>query len=298
MPCPRAGIIAAIWTPTDGHGQVLGEALQTNLDFLRARGIHGLMVLGSTGEFLHLEPPARQAFLRRVKAGAGPLPLIANVTHIAPAVVAALAGDAAAAGADAIALLPPPFYRIAQSDLAEFLLRAADAAQLPLLIYNFPERCGNRVNPETIATVADRTPVFAVKQSGDEFGYHRELAALAREKDFSLFSGADTRLAEVLALGAHGLIGGCVNFVPELLLEILAAVQAGHPDTAARASQRMHQLGQFLDTLEFPLNIAAAMEARGLPVGEPKGTVSAATRARYGRLRTDLSTLFREWQLN
>ncbi|MBI2497233.1 MAG: dihydrodipicolinate synthase family protein, partial [Opitutae bacterium] len=85
------------------------------------------------------------------------------------------------------------------------------------MLYNFPELSGTRINLETVAAFAQRAGMAGIKQSGGEFAYHRDLVALGRERNFSVFSGSDTRLPEVFALGVDGCIGGLVNIVPDLM---------------------------------------------------------------------------------
>jgi 4-hydroxy-tetrahydrodipicolinate synthase len=291
------GIFAALWTSTDKEGRVSDQDLQRNIAFLRGHGIHGLMVLGSTGEFLHLDVEARKRFAVRVVELLSPLPAIFNVTEIRPRVVAELARHARENGAAAIALLPPYFYPLAQADLIEWFVRAGEAAQLPLFLYNFPERVGNCIALETLAAVADRTNVAGIKQSGAAFEYNRELVKLGREKNFAVFAGSDTRIAEAMSFGVAGCIGGLGDVVPDLMVEIFNAVKAGTPERAALASERMKTLGKLVETLEFPLNVAAAIEARGLPAGHPKSVVSPATQSRYQELVGKLKKLFGEWKL-
>ena len=294
---PKEGVIAALWTPTDAHGRVLRDELAAQVQFLRAKGVHGLMVLGSTGEFPHIEPGARKDLLETVLSMAGPLSIMANVSDIRPAVVADLARSARGLGAHSVAVLAPWFYPLAQDDLQEFFVRTGEAAELPVFLYNFPERTGNRIALETIAKVAARTTLAGVKQSGAEFEYHQPLAALGREKGFVVFTGNEARLAEAMALGVAGCVSGLANAVPELVVEIFSAVKLGEVDRAERATARTREVTRLVDGLEFPLNVAAAMEARGLPVGHPKSLVSAATRGRYERLAAALRSLYVDWGL-
>src|SRR5882672_5098397 len=140
-----AGIFAALWTPTDGEGGVLRAELAANLRFLQQHRIDGVLALGSTGEFLLLTPDQRKALLQAAMESAGDLAVLANVSDIRPGVVADLARFAGGLGCAGIAIMAPPFYRVSQADLLEFFLRAGEAAQLPVLLYNFPERTGNRI---------------------------------------------------------------------------------------------------------------------------------------------------------
>lgn len=279
-----SGIYCALWTPTDANGELIISAVRLHLAFLKRAGLHGLLALGSTGEFLHLEVAARCRFLEEVARSADGLRLIANVSDIRPKVVAELCRCAKQIGAHAISILPPYFFPVAQSDLVEFFLRAAEAAQLPLMLYNFPDRTGNRIAPESIETIANRVPVAAVKQSGAEFSYHTTLVELGRRHGFDVLTGTDTRLADAFRLGVTGCVSGLSNAVPEPLLQIFSAWQKGQPDSAITAERQMTALGQLVDQLEFPLNVAAVIEARGFNPGAPKSIVSTDTERRYRRL--------------
>jgi 4-hydroxy-tetrahydrodipicolinate synthase len=235
--------------------------------------------------------------MTRVIQWAGPLRLMMNISDIRPEVVADLGRFARHSGLAAVSLLPPSFYPMAQEDLVEFFVQGAEAAQLPLFVYNFPERTGNRVALDTIAAVADRVPVAGVKQSGAEFSYHSELVELGRQKGFVVLTGADTRLPEAIDLGVSGCVSGLSNAVPDLVVQAFSDARSGVPAGAQVAHSRLRELALRIPQVQFPLDVAAVMEARGRAVGNPKRIVSAATQARYDRLVGELRALFREWKL-
>jgi 4-hydroxy-tetrahydrodipicolinate synthase len=294
---PRSGILAALWIPTDDRGRLKRRALAQHLAWLRLKGVQGVLALGSTGEFPYFELKQKQALLEQIAELAAPLPVIAHLTDIRPGAVAELGRFARRLDLAGVAVMPPSFYKVSQADLLAFLLRAAEAAQLPVLLYNFPELVGNRIGLETIAAFAQRAPMAGIKQSGTEFGYHKPLIALGRQKGFSVFSGADTRLPEVLALGAVGCIGGMVNFVPEPMVGIFDAWNQGRRGETAAPAKALMEVGAIIDQLTFPLNVAAAMEARGLDPGVPKAIVSQPSAALYRRMLPKLRSLYRKMGL-
>lgn len=291
------GIYCALWTPTGPDGELLERELRANLEFLLSKGVHGLLALGSTGEFLHLEIAQRKKYVETVLAGCDGLPVIVNISDIRPAAVAELGRFSRERNAAAVAILPPYFFPLAQSDLVEFFVRGGEAAQLPVFLYNFPERVGNRISLETIEAVATRIPLAGVKQSGSEFGYHRSLVELGQKKNFVVFTGSDTALPEAMALGVTGCVSGLANALPDLMRAVYDGVKMKVPGSELAAAGRMRQIGVLVDKLEFPLNVAAAIEARGLAQGSPKSVVSPQTRDRYQKLLGDLRFLYREWKL-
>lgn len=291
-PFPQKGIIAALWIPVDPSGGLDRVALADHIRWLRERGVHGILALGSTGEFPRLEPDQRREVLALIAELAAPLPVIANISDIRPAVVTALAREAQALGLCGVAIMPPGFYPMAQDDLLAHFLHAADAAQLPVMLYNFPELTGTRIEPETVVAFAERAPMAAIKQSGREFTYHHDLLELGTRLNFRVFSGSDTRLPEVFALGVAGCVGGLVNFVPEAMVQIFNICRLGHPGDMSAAQQLLVAVGAIIDRGTFPLNVAAGMAARGLVVGEPKALVSAASWSRYAGIVDELRQLF------
>ncbi len=221
------------------------------------------MALGSTGEFVHLDMSMRRQVLQVVAEAEPGWPVIANCSDVDPAKVAALGRYAREVGAQALSLLPPWYFAVAGPDVVEFMVRGAEASGLPLLIYNYPERTGHRLAPETIAKICDRVRVVGLKQSGAEFGYHRDLGQLAQEKGFTLITGADTRVAEAFVMGARGAVSGLANAVPELMVTIFREVKAGHATAAANEQKALVELAGMLQGLEFAVDVAAIMKARG-----------------------------------
>ena len=294
---PTKGIFAALWLPTDQDGNLLRDELARNLAFLKQHQVSGVLALGSTGEFPQFDLGQRKAALATVAELAAPLPVIANVSDIRPKAVAELGRFARELGLPAIAIMTPGFFPSSQDDILAHFLHAADTSGLPTFLYNFPELTGTRINLETVTAFADRAPMAGIKQSGREFDYHKQLIALGRERKFSVFSGADTRLPEVFALGADGCIGGLVNMAPDLMVHLYRVCREGRPGETGPAFERLKQIGASIDRLTFPLNVAAGMEARGLATGAPKAIVSPASAKLYREIVADLKELYRAWKL-
>jgi 4-hydroxy-tetrahydrodipicolinate synthase len=287
---PLSGIFCAFWTPTDERGELLWPQIDRHLQFILDAGVHGFMAAGSTAEFPQLSIPQRKQILERLVRTH--LPIIANVSDVSHRTVIDLARHAKQSGAAAIAVLPPWFFPMAQPDLAAFFITIARAAELPLVLYNFPEVCGKKIELETIQRVAAELPVAAVKQSGADYSYHHDLLRLSRElrdHSFAVLTGADTRLEETLALGCTGTVSGIANAVPNILRKVYdnhQSTQKSPTETALLAT-----LGQRLNTLEFPLNVKALIEARGFDTGALKNPISSETSRRYDSLCTELKTL-------
>jgi len=293
------GIYSAQWIPTDAEGRLDRTALTAHLAFERRCGIQGILALGSTGEFPQFDTAQRIEILSAAREAAGPdLSFIANVSDIRPRAAIEVGRAAKALGYSAIGLMPPMFFPVSPADQLAYFLHVAGAVDLPVMLYNFPELTGKKIDLATVAAFADRAPMCAIKQSGGDFGYHRELIALGREKGFVVMSGADTRLSEVFALGAAGAIGGLVNIVPDVMVSLYRNRAESSSPAALEISQRMVEVGRIVDQLTFPLNVAAGLEARGLRPGVPKMVVSEHSAGLYRKIAIELRARLSDWGMS
>ena len=299
IPFPNTGIIAALHLPHDKDGKLVTHALKTHMNWLKSCDIHGFLALGSSGNFPFLSLQQRIEALTQVRNFAGDLPVIGNVSDINPDMTRALATAAKDLDLSGIALMPPFFYPSSNEDQIAFFLEIANLEpNLPLLLYNFPELAGNRINLRTVSEVADSCNLKGFKQSGSEFPYHQQLVSLGEQKGFSVFSGADTRLPEVFSIGAKGCIGGLVNIVPELMLSQYREAFGAEADPESQTtSLRMQNVGKILSKLNFPLNIAAGIEARGFAPGKSFSIRSEHSRELHGVIAKELRELFQKWNL-
>lgn len=292
-----SGVYSAQWLPIGRDGSIDRSALSRHLQFERENGVTGILALGSTGEFPFFSVAERKGVIETVAELADGLDLLVNISDIRPGSAIELGQVAAAVEATAVALMPPMFFPVATPDLLAYFLHIAEKVALPVMLYNFPELTGKRIPLEMIAAFADRAPMIAIKQSGAEFDYHRELVAMGRAKGFVVMSGADTRLPEAFALGATGCIGGLVNIVPELMVSIWHACREGFPERVAEAATRMRTVGRVIDQLTFPPNVAAGLLARGFSPGVPKSILSRESQELSWRITAELRGLFAEWGL-
>jgi 4-hydroxy-tetrahydrodipicolinate synthase len=286
------GIYCALWTPTDANGNILWQVFEKHLTFVLGTPVSGIMALGSTGEFVHLTLTQRKQILERVATeckarGRG---LIANVSDIQIRNVIDLARHAKQVGVTCVSVLAPWYYAFEQRDLAEFFIEVALASEAPLALYNYPEVTGKKIELETIEKVARRVKLVAVKQSGADFAYHKDLLKLGEQLGFVVMSGSDTQLEEILGLGCTGSVSGLANAIPEILCEIYENFRKGQ--TSPRQTAFVTELSRRINRVLFPFNVKAAIAARGFESGSPKMPVSSETMATYEQVRTSVEVLY------
>ena len=294
---PRKGLFNALWTPVLPDGSIDRVSLRHHIGYLRGCGIDGLMVLGSTGEFTRLSIAAQKEIISAATEYSGSMFVVVNTSSTRLEQVIDLAAHAKQAGAHGVAIMPPYFFRLKAADIREFILRATEKIELPVCLYNYPEVTGNRIDPDVIADLTEQANIFGLKQSGAEFDYHHELAALAKEKNFTLFSAADKRLPEAFKIGARGHIGGLANMIPEIMKALYDACEAGDESQIATPLYLMSEVIDVISKVPFPFDVAAGMEARGFNPGHPKTVLSAESQATYRTAVGACRALYSKWEL-
>lgn len=277
----------AIWTPTDKEGKLLKKELLSHLEFLSQRNVDGVLVCGSTGEFLHLDLSARKELLQFVVKNTS-MEVLFNISHTNPRSVIELAHFAQSFPLTGVILLPPLYYPISPPDLAAYFIEMASHTTHPFYLYNFPEHAHVKIDLETLTTVHNQVPLAGIKMSGGDLAHLKSVIDWAHNKAFTIYAGNDLLLPQSLQLGAHGAMGGLINIVPEIFTQILAGQDL---------TTKLAQLGKLLPKLTFPLNIAAFMEARNLPIGHPKMPISESSAVQYKNLVAEFKALLRDWKL-
>src|SRR5213592_1376857 len=251
------GAIAAALTPLRDAGESLDEdVIPPYVDFLAAGGVDGLLALGTTGEgFLLPVAQRRRAAELLVEAAAGRLQVAVHCGAQSTWDTVELAAHAADLGADAVAVMAPPYFPLDSAELFAHLSAAARAAApTPFYVYEFAARSGYPVPLEVLEELREAAPNFRGLKVSDT-PWERFAPYLLEGLD--IFVGPEALIPQGVAAGAAGAVSALASAFPEL---IAAAVR--HPETA--------DLGPVRTALErFPLQAAAKLVVarRGVPVG-------------------------------
>ena len=274
------GVFAASVTPNRaGTLDIDYPALLDLLDFYAAGGVAGICLSGSTGEFLKFSLGDRQKAIY-LAAKRSRVPLLAGVGHATLTGSLQLAGEAIAAGADALLLPPPPFFPYGPKEIEafyrEFARETGDA--VPLLIYNIPQFT-SPVEIDTIRRLFESGLFAGIKDSSGDWDYFTRLLALKRERPFALFTGSDRIALRALQSGADGMVSGCAAAVPELVSGLYRAFAAGDTETANRLNDRLAEFCGWVERFPTPAAIKRAVELRGFKAGQYSVPLGAETAA-------------------
>ncbi|MDQ5835966.1 MAG: dihydrodipicolinate synthase family protein [Acidobacteriota bacterium] len=286
------GVLLPFTTPFGANGEVDAPALGANIERWNGTGVAGYVALGSTGERAHLDERERMLVVEAARARVPrSLAFVVGVGEQSTRGSISEARRAASAGADALLVLTPHFYRagMSQDALAEHFNAVADASRVPVILYNIPQNTGVAVAPETVARLSEHTNIAGIKDSSGDLVNFAEMLRLAGgcREDFALLVGHAGVFYASLCAGACGgiLAVGCC--APRLCVRIYEAFRAGDHALALELQWRLAPLARAVTTRFGIGGLKAALDLAGYaggPVRAPLRAPGTEARAEIARL--------------
>jgi 4-hydroxy-tetrahydrodipicolinate synthase len=222
MKYPLQGIIPPMVTPLKGNDTLDIEGLERLIEHILSGGVHGLFILGTTGEAPNLSYHLRRELVRQTCIQvAGRVPVLVGVSDTSATESILLARESAESGADAVVVAPPYYFKLRQTELIEYYNDLANRLPLPFFLYNVPSLTKVYIGPETVNKIAKNKRVLGLKDSSGDTVYFQTLVHAMKDRpDFPLLVGPDVITAETLLLGGHGGVNGGANLFPHLYVEM------------------------------------------------------------------------------
>jgi len=253
------GAFAAALTPLRDGGAALDDAaFEPYVAFLAAGGVDGILALGTTGEGILLSvDERRRAAELHLAAARGKLPVAVHCGAQTTADTCALAAHAAEAGADAVAVIGPPFFALDEAALeAHFAAAASACAPLPFYLYELAARTGYAVPVAVIERLRERSPNLKGLKVSDKPWEAVEPYLL---DGLDVFIGAEALVARGLAHGAAGAVSGLAAVYPEVVAALVREPTQERSDEAER-------LRGELEKFPFQAAVKAVAGRRGVPI--------------------------------
>ena len=227
------GVIPAFYACYDDSGEVSAQRTRALARYLVDKGVKGLYVGGSSGECIYLEKEERMATLEAVMEEVrGQCTVIAHVACNNTRESRQLAAHAEGLGVDAIASIPPIYFRLPDHAIAKYWNDISDAApNTDFVIYNIPQLAGVALSPALFAEMRKNPRVIGVKNSSMP-GMDIERFKRVGGEDSIIFNGPDEQFVSGRAIGADGGIGGTYGAMPELFLKMDELIGQGRYDAA------------------------------------------------------------------
>lgn len=287
------GVLAALVTPMTASEKVDFDTLADLTDHLIRKGLHGLIPLGSTGEFYALSPQERQDVLKvTLEAAAGRVPVLSGANAGSTREVVEYCRQAERMGASGVMLAPPYYSRPTLDELYEHLRAANDAIGIPIMLYNYPGRTGVDMTPDFILRLTKLSNVRYVKESTGEMERITRLVRTCGDR-MGIFCGCDTLALECFVVGAAGWVGGVANVLPKAHSQLyeLAVVRKDY----AAARKLFFKMLPTLELMEgcgkYTQFVKAACGLAGHPVGPPKRPLRPVTAKERAQIREALRHL-------
>ena len=215
------GVIPAFYACYDDQGEISPQRVRALVEYFLVKGVQGLYVNGSSGECIYQSVADRKLILEEVMAVAkGKLTIIAHVACNITKDSMELARHAESLGVDAIATIPPIYFRLPEYSIAQYWNDISAAApHTDFVIYNIPQLAGVALTPSLYTEMLKNERVIGVKNSSMPVQDIQTFAALGGE-DHLVFNGPDEQFLGGRLMGARAGIGGTYGAMPELFLKL------------------------------------------------------------------------------
>lgn len=263
------GVVPAITTPMTKGGELNEEAFRKVMEFNILAGVHGFWVAGGTGESVFLTDQENMRIAEISSDQNGSRTNI--IMHVgAPSTIRAarLAENASRAGVEAICCVPPFFYGTTDDAIVEHYRVVAEAADLPLFLYNLPEATGVEITAELAKKIQDAVPqLTGLKHSSLDFARTR----IFSDMGLRCLTGSCRLMLPGLMTGAVGCVDGPVCVAPEVWVDLWSAYQAGEFERAQEIQKKAFEIATVVTKVAFFDSVKAVLGERlGIDCGSAR----------------------------
>lgn len=239
------GIIPPLVTPLIGRDELDHAGLERLIEHVISGGVHGVFILGTTGEAPSLSYPLRREMITRAVANvAGRIPVLVGITDTSFVESVKLSEHAAEAGATAVVLSTPYYFPAGQTELTGYVENLMPHMPIPLVLYNMPSLTKVWFETETLERLSAIPQIIGVKDSSGDMEYFARAIGLKQKRpDWSIMVGPEAMLPEAIRLGGDGGVAGGANVFPQLFVECYQAC-------VAKDQSKLKELQAAIDALQ------------------------------------------------
>ncbi len=270
MHLPLKGIIPPLVTPLLENGELDLVGLKKLVGHVLSGGVHGLFLLGTTGEGTSLSHRLQKQLVSETCALVQKrVPLLVCITDTALEESLELAAHARQAGADFLVVAAPYYLPISQEEMQDYLDLLLPKLSLPILLYNMPSCTKMNLSLETVRKAKELGAIGIKDSSGDMAYLNSLLQEFRNDPNFSIITGSELLLHKTILNGGHGGVAGGANFFPELFVELYKASLAKDSDKIMLLRQKVVQIDNTIysvgkNTSKYIKGIKSALAALGI----------------------------------
>ncbi|MDO4926679.1 MAG: 4-hydroxy-tetrahydrodipicolinate synthase [Turicibacter sp.] len=280
------GIITAMVTPMQENQEIDLVATKQLINRLIDKGVHGLFILGTNGEAHVLNHAEKIEFAKFVITEvAGRVPVYVGVGENSTKESVKLAKEMESLGADALSVITPYFEPPTQSELIVHYESIANAVTIPIIIYNMPKKTGVNVDPKTIEKLSKISNIQGVKDSSGNIENMTAYIELTKGHEFSVLSGSDSLILEVLQRGGTGGVSSISNFLTTIMLDIYHYWQIGELELAKQKQLEIEDFRAILKLGTIPSVLKASLSLANIEVGPARLPVQVPNEEKMKKIR-------------
>src|SRR5699024_2021363 len=241
------GIVPPMITPLLDEDNLDIKGLDNLIEHLISGGVHGLFLLGTTGEGPSLKHSLRAELIKKVCELVNKrVPVLAGLMDTSYKESIYLANRAKELGVQAVVVAPPCFFRIGQTELYDFVDQMLSEIAVPAYLYNNPDLTKVSFDLKTVEILLSKDNVHGIKDSSGDMIYHQKLQIFTKASETSLLMGPEELLVESLIMGGSGGIPGGANIFPKLYVDLYETVTSGDWKKARDMQRGVMQLSNVL----------------------------------------------------
>lgn len=266
------GTFVVVVTPFSSNEELDIESLKANIDYYVKNGIHGIVVGGSTGEFAALSIQEHKKIIETVVDRVNKrVPVIAGTAACATRRVIELTKYAYDVGADGAMIVPPFYTKLNAKEIYEHYKKIAEAADLPIMLYNNPWTSKIDMEPNLIAKLSEIENINYIKESSGDVSRIWKIINLTRGK-MTVFCGADNLALESFLMGAKGWVCVAANIFPKHTSKLYESISKENDVEKARNIYLglLPLLNYLEETGKFTQLSKAGLEILGYKAGPPR----------------------------
>jgi len=263
-----AGVLPVLVTPLLEDESIDEQALRALVRRVLAAKAHGVVVLGTAGEFAALRDAQKaRALSIAIDEVGGQVPVIAGTGEAGTRRAVEMTCLAKRLGADCALVVPPYYYMVDQQAVIRHYRMVASESGLPLLLYNIPFFTKVNLEPDTVRALAEEPGIAGIKDSSANLRYFQRLCQTVKSEQFTVVTGSDDMLFAQLVAGGDGCISPGANLVPGWFVQVWDAVHQGRWQEAWAIQERIQAMHRGIGYGAFPAGIKAALSLLGIGNG-------------------------------
>ncbi len=244
MKLPLKGIIPPIVTPLNNDNEIDEQGLKKLIEHIISGGVHGVFLLGTTGEAPNLSYKLRKEFIAKACAIINKrIPVLVGITDTCFEGSLEIAEAAKNAGADALVIAPPYYVPMAQIEMVEYLEDLVPQLPLPFMLYNMPSCTKMHLTLDTVKRAKELGAIGIKDSSGDMFYLYSLIEEFKDSPEFSIITGTEIYIPETIIHGGHGAVSGGANIFPRLFADLFDASEAKDMEKISILRDKIVQIG-------------------------------------------------------